>query len=125
EVRLRMRLADRSEHTRTISLPIPIRNPKTLLRLLLLDIESKPPQSPISAVTISAEPAKPRMLQNGLFIPLTPEPEKLEVTLARLSKLVGAENVGSRELLDTHLPHAFRMQQCRVADALRGVRWIQ
>src|SRR5437016_816767 len=121
EVRLRMRLADRSEHTRTISLPIPIRNPKTLLRLLLLDIESKPPQSPISAVTISAEPAKPRMLQNGLFIPLTPEPEKLEVTLARLSKLVGAENVGSPELLNTHRPDAFRMKKFSIAAARQRV----
>src|SRR5207244_10591800 len=52
-----------------------------------------------------------RVLQNGLFIPLAPEPEKLELTLARLAKLVGADNVGSPELLDTHRPDAFRMKR--------------
>jgi len=99
---------------RTITLPVPMRNPKTLLRLLLFDIERDPPQAPIVAVTISAEPVKPRAAQTGLFIPLAPEPEKLEITLARLAKLVGAENVGSPELLDTHRPDAFRVNKFRV-----------
>jgi protein ImuB len=54
---------------------------------------------------------KPRVLQNGLFIPLVPEPEKLELTLARLGKLVSQENVGSPELVDTHRPDAFRMKR--------------
>lgn len=98
-------------HQRAITLPVPIRNPKTLLRLLLFDIEREPPQAPIVAVTISAEPVKPRASQSGLFIPLAPEPEKLEITLARLAKLVGAENVGSPEILDTHRPDAFRMKR--------------
>jgi hypothetical protein len=38
---------------------------------------------------------KPRVLQNGLFVPLAPAPDKLELTLARLAKLVGEENIGS------------------------------
>jgi protein ImuB len=99
---------------RTITLPVPMRNPKTLLRLLLFDIERDPPQAPIVAITISAEPVKPRAAQTGLFIPLAPEPEKLEITLARLAKLVGVENVGSPQLLDTHRPDAFRVNKFRV-----------
>jgi protein ImuB len=99
---------------RTITLPVPMRNPKTLLRLLLFEIEREPPQAPVVAVTISADPVKPRATQTGLFIPLAPEPEKLEITLARLAKLVGAENVGSPELLDTHRPDAFRVHKFRV-----------
>src|SRR5438552_11073796 len=102
---------DRVTHERTITLPVPMRNPKTFLRLLLFDIEAKPPQAAITAVRIAAEPVKPRISQTGLFIPLAPEPEKLEVTLARLAKLVGANNVGSPELLDTHRPDAFRMKR--------------
>jgi protein ImuB len=98
-------------YERTITLPVPMRNPKTFLRLLLFDIEAKPPQAAITAVTIAAEPVKPRISQTGLFIPLAPEPERLEVTLARLAKLVGANNVGSPELLDTHRPDAFRMKR--------------
>jgi protein ImuB len=91
-----------------------MRNYKTLLRLLLFDIEAEPPQAPIVAVTIAAKPVKPRASQTGLFIPLAPEPEKLEITLARLAKLVGADKVGSPELLDTHRPDAFRMTKFRL-----------
>src|SRR6266849_3191590 len=106
-----MKLENGTEHERAITLPVPMRNPRTFLRLFLLDIESHPPPTPIVAVTITAEPVKPRISQTGLFIPLAPEPEKLEVTLARLAKLVGANNVGSPELLDTHRPDAFRMKR--------------
>jgi protein ImuB len=81
------------------------------LRLLLFEIEAQPPQTGITSIMIAAEPVKPRISQTGLFIPLAPEPEKLEVTLARLAKLVGANNVGSPELLDTHRPDAFRMKR--------------
>jgi protein ImuB len=111
---LRLRLGSASVTERTITLPVPMRNPKTLLRLLLFEIEREPPQAPIVAVTISADPVEPRATQTGLFIPLAPEPEKLEITLARLAKLVGAENVGSPELLDTHRPDAFRVNKFRV-----------
>jgi protein ImuB len=106
-------------HERTITLPVPMQNPKTLLRLLLFDIEMQPPRAPIIAVTISAEPVRPRASQTGLFVPLAPEPEKLEITLARLAKLVGQNNVGSPELLDTHRPDAFRMKRFRVVSARR------
>jgi protein ImuB len=102
--------------SRTITLPVPMRNPKTLLRLLLFDIEARPPQAPVVVVTIIAEPVKPRAAQTGLFIPLAPEPEKLEITLARLAKLVGLDNVGSPEVLNTHRPDAFRMNRFRLVE---------
>jgi protein ImuB len=110
ELSLRLQLEDGTKHERTITLPVPMRDGRVFLRLLLLDAEMHPPQSAVIAVTIAAEPAQPRALQNGLFIPLAPEPEKLEVTLARLRKLLGAENVGSPELLDTHRPDGFQMR---------------
>jgi protein ImuB len=115
ELRLHLKLEDRTEQERVITLPVPIRNPKTLLRLLLFEIEAQPPQAAIISVTIVAEPVKPRVAQTGLFIPLAPEPEKLEVTLARLGKLVGADKVGSPELLDTHRPDAFRMKRFSIS----------
>jgi protein ImuB len=55
------------------------------------------------------------MAQTGLFIPLVPEPEKLELTLARLAKLVGADKVGSPEILDTHRPDAFRLKRFSIS----------
>jgi protein ImuB len=57
--------------------------------------------------------------QNGLFVPLAPEPEKLEVTLARLAAMAGEGNVGSPELLDTHRPDAFRMRRFAPSAAVK------
>lgn len=119
ELRLQFTLEDKSEHHRTISLPVPMQNSKTLLRLLLFDIEGQPPQAPIIAIAIHAERVQPRASQSGLFIPLAPEPEKLEITLARLAKLVGAENIGSPEVLDTYRPDSFRMKRFNVASPQR------
>ena len=87
-----------------------LRDARTLLKLLELDLERHPPQSPILALRLAAEPVKPRVIQNGLFVPLAPAPEKLELTLARIAKLVGSGNVGAAELVDTHLPGVFRLQ---------------
>jgi protein ImuB len=122
ELRLCLKLEDKTEHERTISLPVPMRSPKTLLRLLLFEMEAQPPQAAIISVTIDAEPVKPRLAQTGLFIPLAPEPEKLELTLARLAKLVGADKVGSPELLDTHRPDAFRLKRFNLSTGRKSSR---
>jgi protein ImuB len=111
ELKLRLKLEDKTEHQRAIRLPFPMRDSRVFLKLLLLDIESHPPGSAIVAASITCEPAKPRSIQNGLFQPLAPEPEKLELTLARLTRLVGENNVGSPELVDTHRPGAFRIKR--------------
>jgi protein ImuB len=95
---------------RTIHLPVPLRDAKTFLKLLQLDLKSHPPGAPVTKVRLRMEPAKPRPSQNGLFIPSSPEPEKLELTLARISGVVGEGRVGSPELLDTHRRKAFEMR---------------
>jgi protein ImuB len=98
-------------HERTLRLPFPMRSAPTFLKLLALDLEMHPPGAPIAAVSLSAEPVNPRVVQHGLFIPLAPEPQKLELTLARITKLVGEGNAGSPQLVDTHHPRAFRLRK--------------
>src|SRR5204863_4722530 len=100
---------------RVLKLPLPIRNAKLLTRLLILDLEAHPPGATVKQITVEAIPAKPRVVQNGLFVPLSPEPEKLELTLARLKAVVGEENVGSPEILDTHRPDAFQLKRFGIA----------
>jgi protein ImuB len=106
-----MQLEDQTTHERRLSLPHPMRDHKVFLKLLLLDTEMHPPQAAVRGISISCEPVKPRVLQNGLFEPLAPAPDKLELTLARLAKLVGEEHIGSPALLDTHRPDAFIMKR--------------
>jgi len=94
-------------YVRTLNLPIPVRNSRLLTKLFILDLEAHPPGIAIKRVEVEAIPVKPRVVQNGLFVSLSPEPEKLELTLARLKAVVGEENVGSAEIIDTHRPDAF------------------
>jgi protein ImuB len=95
---------------RTIHLPVPLLNAKTFLKLLQLDLQANPPGAPIKKVHLHIEPAKPRPGQNGFFIPSSPEPEKLELTLARINGIVGDGRAGSPVLLDTHRRDAFEMR---------------
>jgi len=106
-----MRATRASLFTRTLQLPIPMLDAKVLLKLLQLDLQAHPPGAPILKVQVSATPAQPRTVQGGLFLPPTPEPEKLESTLARIASMVGEDKVGSLQLLDSHRPEAFRMQR--------------
>jgi protein ImuB len=96
---------------RTLRLPQPILDAKVFLKLLQLDLNAHPPGAPIVKIHLAAEPARPRSAQGGLFLPPSPEPEKLELTLARIAGMVGENNVGAVELLDTHHPEGFRMRR--------------
>src|SRR5262249_21362249 len=95
---------------RTIHLPVPLLDRKTFLKLLQLDLKTHTPGAPVTKVLLRIEPAKPRPAQNGLFQPSSPEPEKLELTLARIRDVVGEGRVGSPELLDTHRREGFEMK---------------
>jgi protein ImuB len=96
---------------RTLRLPLPMLDTKLFLKLLQLDLNAHPPGAPIAKIHLAAEPARPRPGQAGLFLPPSPEPEKLELTLARIAGMVGENKVGALELLDTHHPEGFRLRQ--------------
>jgi len=96
---------------RTLNLPLPMLDAKVFLKLLQLDLNAHPPGAPIMKIHLAAEPARPRSAQGGLFLPPSPEPEKLELTLARIAGIVGEQRVGALELLDTHHPEGFRMRR--------------
>jgi len=95
-------------HVRTLKLPVPAKETKFLLKLLQLDLQAHPPSAPVTAVKILVVPTRSRTRQQGLFLPLSPEPERLEVTLARICSTVGEDRVGAPVLLDTHRPNAFQ-----------------
>jgi protein ImuB len=103
---------------RTLRLPLPMLDTKVFLKLLQLDLNAHPPGAPIVKIHLAAEPARPRSAQAGLFLPPSPEPEKLELTLARIAGMVGENKVGALEMLDTHHPEGFRMRRF-VAEAPR------
>ena len=107
EIRVSLKLVDGSWFERAVSLSSPLTDPRVLLALLRLDLAAHPPGEAIEGVKVSAQPTPKRMVQFCLFEPPLPSPEKLAVTLARLSNLVGPGRAGAPIVGDTHRPGAF------------------
>ena len=108
-LRLDLRLVDRTIHQRVLQLPAPMRDPRVLRTLLLLDLESHPPSAGIDIVTIEIDPAPARIVQYSLLDRALPSPETLATLNARLGALVGDTRCGSPVLLDTWRPDGFAM----------------
>lgn len=102
-------LTTRAVDVRSLSLPAPMRDPKTLRTLILLDLESHPPPAAIDAVRVLVEPAPGRVVQWTLLERAQPAPEQVSTLVARLTALVGEGHVGSPALVDSWKPGAFAM----------------
>ncbi|MPY88239.1 MAG: hypothetical protein GEU99_09970 [Luteitalea sp.] len=109
-LRLRLKLVTRTWHERAIELPAPLRDPKTLRTLLLLDLEARPPDAGIDGVTVAADVVPGRIVQYTLLDPHPlPASERLTTLVARLRALAGEGRVGSPRLRDVYRPDAFIM----------------
>ena len=102
-------LDDRSSYVRTVRPALPANDRQLWTKLIHLDLEGHPPHASILSVSLSAEPGRTSKVQLGLFSPQLPEPNRLDVTLARIRAIVGDERVGSPVLQDTHRTEAFRV----------------
>ncbi len=112
-VRLTLRLERGDPHSLEVRPATPTQNRELLLKLLNLDLQAHPPQAGIVGVMLGAEPAQPQTAQRGLFQAQFPEPDKLELLLARLRSVAGQGNVGSPQLLNRHGDDAFAMAPFR------------
>jgi len=90
-----------------LEFPVPLHDPRTILKLLQLHLERHPTGAPVCAFRLRLEPVEPQRVQGGIFLPATPAPDKLQVTMARIASMVGAENVGTPVIVNTHRPDAF------------------
>jgi protein ImuB len=105
------------EHIRTLRPSLPVAQRDVLLKLLHLDLQAHPPSAGVVSVSLKAEPGDRSKVQLGLFAPQTPEPMRLDVTLARIAALVGEERVGRARLRDSHAPEDFLMEHFSLIDS--------
>jgi hypothetical protein len=96
-------------HERSIELPSPSRDPKTLLTLLRLDLEAHSPEAPVRGFQLTAHPDAPRLAQLSLLGPASLSPDRLAETLARLFALLGPGRVGSPRGSNGHRPERFEL----------------
>ena len=117
---VRLWLVTREVHARTLRLPAPLRDPRVLCTLVLLDLESHPPSAGIDRVAIVVDPAPTRMLQFSLLERALPSPEQISTLLARLAALMGEGRCGAPALVDSHKPEAFEMRPFNPGAGSRG-----
>lgn len=115
-----LHLTTREVHTRTLQLPAPMRDAKTLRTLILLDLESHPPSAAIDRVVVRVEPTPGRIVQWSLIERAQPSVEQVSTLVARLGALMGESHVGSPALVDTWRPGAFTMRAFQAGLGARG-----
>jgi protein ImuB len=99
----------REVHERSLQLPAPMRDARTLRTLALLDLESHPPSAAIDRVVVAVDPTPGRVIQFSLLTRPLPSPEQLSTLMARLTALMGEGRCGSAVTVDSWEPGAFEM----------------
>ncbi len=125
EVRVVLKLERGPEHLTALNLPVPMLDSKVFLKLLQLELNERPPSAGVEKIFVELIPAATRTMQHGLFEPPAPEPERLEITLARIRGLVGEENIGVVELVDTHRADCFVVRDAALVRARSADRAFQ
>ena len=123
---------------RAIRLPAPTCDVKTLVTLVRLELEARPPGAPVTGFAFTALPDQPRRAQLSLFGPAALSPDRLAATIARLAALLGADRVGSPRAVDGHRPERFALmpyaplpppdfapEACRKSRGLMAVRVLR
>lgn len=107
---LTLHLAEGRKLEKRIGMAAPLQDPRTLLSLIRLHLQKISAAAGIRGVALQLKPVKPRFFQHSLLQREQVSPEKLSHLLARLESLVGAGNLGTPALEDTHRPDAVRMR---------------
>jgi protein ImuB len=102
-------LRDKTTRTYEIKTSFPTLEKTFWLKLINLRIALDPPESGIMSVKIISYFTRPRPLQAGLYAVSRPDPEALLLTVNKLKKLAGEENVGVPVLVDQRLNREFRL----------------
>jgi len=117
---VRLHLVTRAVHERSLQLPAPMHDARTLRTLALLDLESHPPEAAVDRITVAVDPTPGRVMQFSLLTRPLPSPDHLSTLAARLAALMGEGRCGSAEPVDSWRPGAFAMKPFAPRDA--GVR---
>lgn len=122
EIELVFEMEGGDTHERHMQIPFATHEAITWLKLIQLDLESSSPSKPVTSISLRVIPVDPRVVQHNLYAPVTPQPEKLELTLGKIRAMVGVDNVGFPEVLNTHRPDAYRMRPSVMGKSFSSTR---
>jgi len=117
-----LHLVTKTVHARSLQLAAPTRDARTLRTLVLLDLESHPPNAAIDRVVVAIAPTPARALQFSLLTRPLPSPDQISTLMARLGVLMGEGRCGSPVTVDTWQPGIFAMKAFAPVDPDNGQR---
>ncbi|HEY5753556.1 MAG TPA: DNA polymerase Y family protein [Chthoniobacterales bacterium] len=117
---LTMLLTNGSAHERDFTVPSPTGDGDVLFRILQTHFDGLQLDHGLVGVRLRIEPALAERQQFQLFESPLRDPNRFGETLGRLAALVGTENVGVAEVLDTHRPDSFRLVAPRFEEVGEG-----
>ena len=91
---LQFKLRNKTDKSYEIKTSFPTLERAFWLKLINLRASLDPPEASITCVDVTAHFTKARPSQRGLYAVSRPDPEDLLLTVGKLKKLVGEENVG-------------------------------
>lgn len=106
---LRMQLEGGRCDARRIGVAAPTNEVRTLLRLVGLALEQRPPAAAVVTLSLATRGRPARRDQLDLFRPAGPAPADLSRTLAELEALCGEGRVGAPAVRDEHRPDAYAL----------------
>ena len=110
---LTLTLAAGSAFERAFTVPSPTASVDVLFRILHTHLDGLRLEHYATGARLRIEPAQVERQQFQLFESPLRDPNRFGETLGRLAALVGAENIGVAEVLDTHRPDSFRLNAPR------------
>lgn len=113
---IKIKLRNKTEKSYEIKTSFPTLERAFWLKLTNLRAALDPPEASIVGVDVTAHFTRPRPAQRGLYAASRPEPESLLLTVGKLKKLVGEENVGVPLMLDQRLAEAFKLDPDAMPD---------
>jgi hypothetical protein len=113
-----LKLSNKTEKNYEIKTSFPTLEKTFWLKLINLRVSLDPPEAAIVSVKVVSYFTKPRSNQKGLYAVSRPEPESLLLTVNKIKKLVGEDNVGIPVLLNQRLSEPFTLDP----DAMPDVR---
>jgi protein ImuB len=102
-------LIDKTKKIYEIKTSFPTLEKNFWLKLINLRISFETPEAEIISLGVTLHFAKSRPVQTALYAAPKPTPENLLLTVNKLKKLLGEENVGVPCLLDQRLAEAFTL----------------
>jgi protein ImuB len=113
QMKLTLPLANGSAWERSFTVPSPTADVDVLFRILHTHLDGLRLDHCATGLRLLITPTHPERQQFQLFETPLRDPNRFGETLGRLAALVGAENAGVLEMLDTHRPDSIRLRPPR------------